>query len=182
MTDCILQNTNSEMALLRRHPSEDIFGVQVLKNDRIFQYSSQDRSSHQKVCGKGAEQMIKCADLMNRELSVDFIDLNVGCPIDLVFNRGCGSGLMKSSRRLEAVVRGMTMVRTSKVDFACFALTRKDLRHSCLRQDSYRYRQQEECGPYLYPKDQVVGCVALHYAWTFSAAAIHQAGRLGLHS
>jgi len=38
---------------------------------------------------------------------VNFIDLNLGCPIDLVFQKGAGSGLLRREKNLEAVVRSI---------------------------------------------------------------------------
>lgn len=31
--------------------------------------------------------MTKCAELLNRTIEVDFVDINVGCPIDLVYKK-----------------------------------------------------------------------------------------------
>ena len=31
--------------------------------------------------------MSKCAELLQNKTEIDFIDVNVGCPIDLVFNK-----------------------------------------------------------------------------------------------
>lgn len=31
--------------------------------------------------------MTKCAELLNRTIDVDFVDINVGCPIDLVYKK-----------------------------------------------------------------------------------------------
>ncbi len=31
--------------------------------------------------------MSKCAELLQSKTEIDFIDVNVGCPIDLVFNK-----------------------------------------------------------------------------------------------
>lgn len=79
-----------EWALLRRHESEDIFGVQV--------------------CGSSTPLMAKCAELLRNETDVDFVDINVGCPIDQVFRRGEGSGLMLRENRLGQIVRAMSNV------------------------------------------------------------------------
>lgn len=50
--------------------------------------------------------MAKCAEVLGKETDVDFIDLNCGCPIDLVFNQGCGSALMGRRKRLGEIVQG----------------------------------------------------------------------------
>lgn len=63
----LLQGQQSEWALTKRHKSEDIFGIQI--------------------CGPKVEQVTKAAEVLNTEVDVDFIDLNMGCPIDLVFKQ-----------------------------------------------------------------------------------------------
>lgn len=52
--------------MTKRHVSEDIFGIQI--------------------CGSKVDQVVKACEVINNELDVDFVDLNMGCPIDLVFN------------------------------------------------------------------------------------------------
>ena len=72
-----------EAPLLRHHASEDSFGVQL--------------------CGKRAENLAEGA-----RIAVDrgacFIDLNFGCPIDLIVRRGSGAALLKKPRKLAALV------------------------------------------------------------------------------
>ncbi len=72
-----------EGPLLRHHPSEETFGVQL--------------------CGMRPSVVAEAA-----RIAVDrgarFIDLNFGCPIDLVVRRGAGSALMKKPRKLAEVV------------------------------------------------------------------------------
>lgn len=80
----LLQGQNSEWALLRRHRSEDIFGVQL--------------------AGSNVETVTRAAELIGKECSVDFIELNGGCPIDLVFNRGGGCALMQRRQKLRRMV------------------------------------------------------------------------------
>ena len=36
---------------------------------------------------------------------VDFVDLNMGCPMDLVCGKGGGAALMKRKRKVEDIVR-----------------------------------------------------------------------------
>ncbi|XP_028672949.1 tRNA-dihydrouridine(47) synthase [NAD(P)(+)]-like [Erpetoichthys calabaricus] len=86
----LLQGQPSEWALLKRHHSEDIFGVQLE--------------------GGFPDTMTKCAELLNQTIDVDFVDINVGCPIDLVYNKGGGCGLMNRVNKFEQIVRGMNSV------------------------------------------------------------------------
>uniref|UniRef100_A0A8C5QQ84 tRNA-dihydrouridine(47) synthase [NAD(P)(+)] n=1 Tax=Leptobrachium leishanense TaxID=445787 RepID=A0A8C5QQ84_9ANUR len=86
----ILKGNPSEWALLRRHDTEDLFGVQLE--------------------GAYPDTMTKCAELINRTIDVDFVDINVGCPIDLVYNKGGGCGLMNRNKKFEQIVKGMKSV------------------------------------------------------------------------
>ncbi|KAL3694895.1 hypothetical protein R1sor_008546 [Riccia sorocarpa] len=89
----LLQGAASEWALLRRHSSEDIFGVQI--------------------CGGFPDHVARTAELIERECEVDFIDVNIGCPIDLVVNSGAGSCLLTKPQRLEQIVRATAGVMES---------------------------------------------------------------------
>jgi tRNA-dihydrouridine synthase 3 len=80
-----LQGQASEWALLRRHASEDVFGVQI--------------------CGSFPDHVARTAELIERECAIDFIDINMGCPIDLVCNKGSGACLLNKPQRLEQLVR-----------------------------------------------------------------------------
>lgn len=81
----LLQGQASEWALLRRHPSEDIFGIQI--------------------CGSYPDTIARTVDLVDRECKVDFIDINMGCPIDLVCNKGAGSSLLNKPMRMKSIIQ-----------------------------------------------------------------------------
>ncbi|KAM9838449.1 tRNA-dihydrouridine(47) synthase [NAD(P)(+)]-like [Aulostomus maculatus] len=86
----LLQGQQSEWALLKRHESEDLFGVQVE--------------------GCFPDTMTRCAELINNNTDVDFVDINSGCPIDLVYKKGGGCGLMTRTRKFEQIIKGMDYV------------------------------------------------------------------------
>ncbi|KAI8985100.1 hypothetical protein BDB01DRAFT_850160 [Pilobolus umbonatus] len=86
----LLKGQQSEWALTKRHKSEDIFGVQI--------------------CGSKVEHVVKACEALNNEIEVDFIDLNMGCPIDLVFKQGAGSALLEARGRMAKMLRGMQVV------------------------------------------------------------------------
>ncbi|KAF9973903.1 tRNA-dihydrouridine(47) synthase [NAD(P)(+)]-like protein [Actinomortierella ambigua] len=86
----IVQGHKSELALLRRHVSEDIFGVQIT--------------------GSKVDVIVKACDIINQTSEVDFVDLNMGCPIDQMFNSGCGSGLMGRMGKVQSILKGMKSV------------------------------------------------------------------------
>lgn len=89
MNTFLLQGKPSELALIQRHESEDVFGVQI--------------------AGNFSDTTSRTVELLNKYANVDFIDLNVGCPIDLMYKQGVGCGLLKRISRLEEVVRAMTL-------------------------------------------------------------------------
>ena len=72
-----------ERPLLRHHESETDFGVQIT--------------------GKRAEVMAEAA-VIAVEHGAKFIDLNFGCPIDLIVRYGSGAGMLKRPGPLAAVV------------------------------------------------------------------------------
>ena len=39
------------------------------------------------VCGSHADSMVRCAQLLEESTQVDFVDINMGCPIDLICNK-----------------------------------------------------------------------------------------------
>ncbi|KAH7687037.1 tRNA-dihydrouridine synthase protein [Dioscorea alata] len=81
----LLQGQASEWALLRRHSSEEIFGVQI--------------------CGSYPDTVARTVELIDRECAVDFIDINMGCPIDIVVNRGAGSSLLTKPMRMKGIIQ-----------------------------------------------------------------------------
>ena len=83
----LLQGQVSEWALVRRHSSEETFGIQL--------------------AGSVPDQMAKVAKLIENETSSDFVDLNCGCPIDLLCNQGCGAAMMNKPTKLVDVVSSM---------------------------------------------------------------------------
>ncbi|XP_076757997.1 dihydrouridine synthase 3 [Xylocopa sonorina] len=86
----ILKGAHEEWALVKRHESEDIFGVQL--------------------CGNNPGVLTRCAQLLNEKIDVDFIDLNLGCPIDLIYRQGGGSGMLNRLNVLETVIKSVSQV------------------------------------------------------------------------
>lgn len=84
MCDALLKGTKQEWALVKRHSSEDLFGVQI--------------------CGSNAFTISKSVHIIQNEMNVDFIDLNLGCPIDFVYKKGGGCGMLLRPNVLEASV------------------------------------------------------------------------------
>ncbi|KAG6413472.1 hypothetical protein SASPL_126185 [Salvia splendens] len=84
MCTSLLQGQASEWALLRRHSSEDFFGVQI--------------------CGAFPDTVARTVELIDDNCTLDFIDINMGCPIDIVVNKGAGSALLTKPMRMKSVV------------------------------------------------------------------------------
>ena len=53
-----------------------------------------------------------CACSSDVTFDAQFVDINMGCPIDMVFNKGMGSGLMPRKKPLEVMVRAMAQIMT----------------------------------------------------------------------
>lgn len=81
----LVKGLNQEWALTKRHISEDVFGVQI--------------------CGNKANLLAQVSQLLKETAKVDFVDLNIGCPIELIYQQGGGSALMRRPACLEIVTR-----------------------------------------------------------------------------
>lgn len=88
----LVKGLTQEWALTKRHESEDIFGVQL--------------------CGNNANIISQTAQLLQETAKVDFLDLNIGCPIDLIYQQGGGSALMRRTNILELTVRTCSSLNT----------------------------------------------------------------------
>ena len=85
----LLQVSSSEWALVRRHPSEKVFGVQLA-------------GGFPDALARSAQAVVETS------LDIDFVDINCGCPIDLVTGRGAGSALLTKPARVEQIVRSVS--------------------------------------------------------------------------
>ncbi|KAJ7613036.1 zinc finger dihydrouridine synthase [Roridomyces roridus] len=85
-----LAGSKEEWSLVRRHASEKTFGVQL--------------------AGSKVGALVSTAEVLAKECAsgIDFVDLNCGCPIDLVFKTGSGSALLDNVNRLGKIVAGMS--------------------------------------------------------------------------
>jgi tRNA-dihydrouridine synthase 3 len=86
----LLQGQPSEWALLKKHPEEDCFGVQL--------------------CGGFGDSMVRCAQMVQENLHVDFIDINFGCPIDVVIQKGAGSACLLRPNRMKDIIQSMSSI------------------------------------------------------------------------
>ena len=68
--------------------------------------------------------MTRCAQLIKDNCEVDFIDINMGCPIDLIYQKGGGSGLMDRRRKLDEIIYGLLRIsiNSSLIYFVNFFL------------------------------------------------------------
>jgi len=82
----VVKRSKSELALLRRHPEEKIFGVQL--------------------AGKRPELMAEAARIAE-DTGADFVDVNLGCPIDEATRRGFGAALLARASRVADIVEAM---------------------------------------------------------------------------
>jgi len=97
MVTNLIQGDSREWALMRRHPSEDVFGVQI--------------------CGGFPDTVARCCQLLGDVVDCDFIDVNMGCPIDLVCGKGAGSMMLEKPKKMEQVIRAANIAALCPVTF-----------------------------------------------------------------
>lgn len=87
----LVRKEGREQALLRHHPTEDNFGVQIAAR-KAFDAAEATRIA----AGAGAR----------------FIDLNCGCPIHDTVSKGMGAWLLKRPSKLESILSAMVNTHT----------------------------------------------------------------------
>eukprot|EP00759_Apiculatamorpha_spiralis_P006822 PhF_6_TR14085/c0_g1_i1/m.22502/K05544/DUS3; tRNA-dihydrouridine synthase 3 len=92
----LLRLERNEWSLLRKSVSEGkgpsgrgLFGVQIATSN-------------------GIEAKAVAEIISKTNYDIDFVDVNCGCPIDLVVDRGCGSALLNRPQRIRDIVQGLT--------------------------------------------------------------------------
>lgn len=80
----LVYGSKKTFAMLKRHTSEAILGVQVT--------------------GRNADETAQAIAILDRE-PFDTIDINMGCPVNKVVKAGCGSAILKDPHRVAETVR-----------------------------------------------------------------------------
>ena len=108
----LIQGQKSEWALMRAHESETVPPAYSPKDSVVKTYdNTRDIKFGAQIAANKPWQAVKAAEVLTQLCPyLRVIDLNCGCPIDLVFRTGAGSALLDSQSKLEKMVRGMNAV------------------------------------------------------------------------
>eukprot|EP00834_Sanchytrium_tribonematis_P003903 NODE_169_length_14535_cov_0.769881.p5 type:complete len:527 gc:universal NODE_169_length_14535_cov_0.769881:7443-5863(-) len=88
LSTSILQGKNSDWLTFKRHASEENFGVQIAASK--------------------VDVVHKTCQLIRKHCQVDFVDLNICCPIDGAYQRGIGASLLSKKSQLEQILESMS--------------------------------------------------------------------------
>ncbi|RFU34795.1 hypothetical protein B7463_g1580, partial [Scytalidium lignicola] len=100
----LMKTQESEISPPRYSPGPDAILDPLYDNSKDLKFGAQ-------IASPKPWQAIKAAEVLSTLLPhLRVIDLNCGCPIDLVFRSGAGSGLLDAPSRLEKMIRGMNAV------------------------------------------------------------------------
>lgn len=108
----LIQGHKSEWALMKAHQSEMATPTISSKANVVQGYDhSRDFKFGAQIAANKPYQALKATEaLAAYSPHLRVIDLNCGCPIDLVFREGSGSALLESPGKLEKILRGMNAV------------------------------------------------------------------------
>ncbi|OQE24707.1 hypothetical protein PENSTE_c007G06963 [Penicillium steckii] len=108
----LIQGNKSEWTLLKTHESE-MLPPKVIPGDNIVQGydNSKDFKFGAQITANKPWQALKATEVLSKYTPhLRVIDLNCGCPIELVFRDGAGSALLDHQSKLEKIIRGMNAV------------------------------------------------------------------------
>ena len=108
----LVQGEKNEWALLKAHQTElipprynpKIPVVEGYENSKDIKFGAQIAGNKPWIALKATEVITTLCPHLRA------IDLNCGCPIDLVYKQGAGSALLDTPARLEKILRGMNAV------------------------------------------------------------------------
>lgn len=108
----LIQGQKSEWALMRAHESEAASPAYKPKASIVTDYNNaKDIRFGAQIAANKPWQALKTTEVLSRLCPyLRVIDLNCGCPIDLICRTGAGSALLDSQSKLEKMVRGMNAV------------------------------------------------------------------------
>ncbi|XXH05497.1 hypothetical protein Hte_011927 [Hypoxylon texense] len=109
----LVQGQKGEWALMKCHESElesPRFNPEIGAIVKGYD-NSKDLKFGAQISGNQPWVAMKATEALTRFLPhLRVVDLNCGCPIDLVYQSGAGSGLLDTPSKLEKIVRGMNVV------------------------------------------------------------------------
>ena len=107
----LLQGEKQEWALMKAHESE-LSPPKYTSKAIVHDYNiSKDLKFGAQIAANKPWLALKTTEVLTSLCPhLRAIDLNCGCPIDLVFRQGAGSALLDSPAKLEKILRGMNAV------------------------------------------------------------------------
>ena len=108
----LIQGAKSEWALMKAHQSEMLPPSIIKGGDNIVQgyENAKDLKFGAQIAANKPWQAIKATEILSKYTpNLRVIDLNCGCPIELLFRDGAGSALLEHHSKLEKIIRGMNM-------------------------------------------------------------------------
>lgn len=107
----LIQGEKQEWALMKAHESE-LLPPKYTPQSVVQNYdNSKDLKFGAQIAANKPWLAFKTTEILTQHLPhLRAIDLNCGCPIDLVFRQGAGSALLDTPTRLERILRGMNVV------------------------------------------------------------------------
>jgi tRNA-dihydrouridine synthase 3 len=108
----LLQGSKPEWALTKAHESEITPPRFNRAGDAPAEYeNSKDLKFGLQIAANKPWMAVKATEILTDSCPyLRTIDLNCGCPIELVYRQGAGSALLDSPSRLEKILRGMNAV------------------------------------------------------------------------
>ncbi|KAL8673067.1 MAG: hypothetical protein Q9168_002490 [Polycauliona sp. 1 TL-2023] len=130
----LIQGQKSEWALMRAHETEAI-PPSIPSSPIVTEYANaRDLKFGAQIAANKPWQAVRTAEILTTLCPhLRLIDLNCGCPIDLVYRTGAGSALLDSQAKLEKIVRGMNTVSNDVPITVKIRMGTKDNRPTALK-------------------------------------------------